>query len=89
MKILMITSRESTIVHGSGEVESYILKLGFQLLGHKCDFIGVESLDFKNYDAYFLFSMRDDVLAYVDHIAKNKYCVIFPHKHSFIKLSDL
>ena len=78
MRILIVSSKESVFSHGSGEVESFLLRTGMQLLGIECDFVGLESRNFGDYDVYLFFSMREDVLEYINYVEKNKYCILFP-----------
>lgn len=62
MKTLFVLSRDVMFFHGSGEIEAKLLQVGIQLFGHKCDIAGIDSVDFYNYDVYFLFSLREDVI---------------------------
>ncbi|GAB2896624.1 hypothetical protein GCM10027046_27610 [Uliginosibacterium flavum] len=78
MKVLFVLSRDVMFFHGSGEVEAKLLQLGIQLLGHECHIAGLDSGDFFDYDAYFLFSVRQDVLELFGKIPQQRHCVIIP-----------
>lgn len=78
MKVLFVLSRDVMFFHGSGEVEAKLLQLGIQLLGHECHIAGLDSGDFFDYDAYFLFSVRRDVLELFGKIPSKRLCVIIP-----------
>ena len=82
MKILFILSRDVMFFHGSGEVETKLLQIGFQLLGHECHVAGLDSGDFSEYDLYCLFSIRDDVLTLLDSIPAQRSCLIVPQVDS-------
>lgn len=78
MRILFVLSREVMFFHGSGEVEAKLLQVGIQLLGHECHIAGLDSGDFFDYDAYFLFSIRRDVIDLLAKVPQHKPCVIIP-----------
>lgn len=78
MKILFVLSRDVIFFHGSGEVEAKILQVGLQLLGHECHIAGLDSGDFFDYDTYFFFSMRPDVLDMLRKTPQLKSCVVIP-----------
>lgn len=78
MNVLFILSRDAMFFHGSGEVEAMLLQRGVQLLGHECHFAGLGSREFSEYDAYFIFSVRDDVLELIRKIPQQKPCVFVP-----------
>lgn len=78
MKILFVMSRDVMFFHGSGEVEAKLLQVGGQLIGHECHIAGLDSGDFYDYDAYFLFSLRRDVVDLIPKIPQQKPCVIIP-----------
>jgi hypothetical protein len=64
--------------HGSGEIEAKLLQYGVQLNGHTCHTAGLDSDDFDSYDAYFLFSLRTDVLSLLQVIPNERPCLIVP-----------
>jgi len=78
MRILFVLSREVMFFHGSGEVEAKLLQVGIQLLGHECHIAGLDSGDFFDYDAYFLFSLRRDVIDLIEKIPQQRPCVVIP-----------
>lgn len=78
MRVLFVLSRDVVFFHGSGEVEAKLLQIGIQLLGHECHIAGLDSRDFYDYDVYFLFSVRRDVLEILGKIPKQRHCVIIP-----------
>jgi len=78
LNVLFVMSREVIFFHGSGETEANTLRTGVQLTGANCDVAGLDSGDFADYESYFLFSLRKDVIDVLTKIDKNKCCVLFP-----------
>lgn len=78
MKNLLIASNEIFFHHGSGEDETKIIQIGFELGGVHTSQPGLDHGNFIDYDFYCAFSVRDDVIKMIKKIPLSKPCFLFP-----------